>query len=77
MLKVNAQEKNGAMAHWHNDHANISGCTVLGHDHDEADTLIICVKNKAMKQSEKFGVRILSPDTFLCALYFAREYINI
>ena len=47
--------------------SNISGWVSNTHDHDESDTLIVCIVRKVLElQSEQLKVRIISP-AYWCA----------
>ena len=58
--------------------SNINGWTTQSYDHDEADTLIICIIREIIElENQQLKVRIVSPDTdvLMLALHFANYII--
>ena len=56
--------------------SNMEGWITQSHDHDEADTLIVCIMREVLElENQQIKFRILSPDTdvLMLVLYFAAK----
>ena len=59
--------------------SNMRGWMTQNHDHDEADTLIVCIVREVLKlENEQLKVRIVSPDTdvLMLALHLTANIAN-